>query len=103
MSWSTTNFANSESDDTLETVDNDADDQRISTQTRPLKHRRRPKRKFTHFLLDDAKGFDCGGVGRKRKVDCMHTSEIIDSGGDTMVPESIVDSCLPKNKEAKMK
>ncbi|TID14502.1 Peroxisomal acyl-coenzyme A oxidase 1 [Venturia nashicola] len=81
---STTSSTKSERSDELDFIDSDIDNER-------------------HLLLDDANDFDCVGNGCKRLADCIHTSEIIDSGGDTMVPDTISDISLFKAKEARLK
>lgn len=102
VSSCSTSSAESEPSNMAESLDNDADDKiptPTSTRTRPLKRKSRPKRKYTHLLLDDA---NCAKPCCRSKADCIHTSEIIDSGGDTIVPETISDISLPKAKEARM-
>ncbi|RDI80831.1 Peroxisomal acyl-coenzyme A oxidase 1 [Venturia inaequalis] len=82
---------------------NDADDERHMPECKSIpRPRRRPKRKYTHLILDDEISSTCTKTTSGITADCIHTSEIIDSGGDTMVPEMIADGSLPKAKEAKM-
>lgn len=97
---STTESADSGRSDAMDLTEIDIDDA-TPTLSHLLEQRGRPKRKYTH-LLDDVQDFDRGGKGYKRMADCVHTSEIIDSGGDTRVPGTIAEILIHKARAAKV-